>query len=1675
MPLPSTRVVLLQSFLAGDAFRLLPNAPGDFVAAPEGLPVSPWIAAIGDLNGDGIAEVVVGAPLDDDKDIDAGRIVVHMGHATGGGTYTLTDAVGDIVIDGVNAGDLAGSAIAVSSDLNGDGRAEILVGARGMDVGAKVDAGAAFVLWTPAAGGSIDLGDPFTGDGKGYAIKGAAAGDAAGTAVLSVADLNGDGRVDTVVGAPGHDGGGVNAGAVYVVWGKTSNAAVDLTAVAGGTGGYRIVGADAGDRVGQAVAVAGDMNGDGRAEIVIGSPNFSDSGSHAGAVYVTFGKSTGAGVDLGNLGAGGFRIVGRADDEIGAAVTAVGDLNGDGRADLLVGAPRSDSAYVVFGKASTAEVKLAQIDTTGAGWRIRAEAAGDLEGLSVTGGADLNRDGIGDLVIGAPRADGDNGAVYVVWGGGSGTVDLSMVALGAGGAKVVGAANSRTGWSVAISPDLNGDGTADLLIGAPGGSQAVYGLFTPASWQPDRNVYGTAAGDLIGAGYGSPVPVGEGADIVLGLSGNDTIDGGGGNDTLEGNDGNDVLTGGAGNDSLDGGTGADTMTGGTGDDTYLVDSTGDRIIEGADAGGGLDTVVASVNATLADGLERLQLTGAARAGTGNGAANLITGTAGNDTLDGAGGADQLEGGTGNDTYVVDDLGDTLVDSGGSDTVRASIDWTLGGDIENLQLTGAARRGTGSGIANRIDGTVGNDTIDGAGGADTMAGGAGDDAYRVDHLGDVVVEAAGGGIDTVTAVVDTTLASEVEHLVLEGPARRGTGNALDNHLAGTTGNDTLDGGSGADTMDGGLGDDTYRVDQADDMVVDSGGTDTVVATVDITLAEGLEALELAGAARAGTGNAGNNRLTGTTGNDTLDGGAGADTLAGGDGDDTYLVDQAGDVIVELAGGGTDTVVASIDWTLTDGVDVLVVTGEGTVATGNDGDNLLLGAGGHQVLKGGGGNDLLDGGAGGDEMEGGAGDDTYYVDDLGDIVIEILDGGNDTVVTAFGGTIAEHIENMRVVGDAHQLTGNKGNNRLSGADGDDTLDGDDGDDLALGGDGDDVLISRSGADTLSGGSGDDRYVIGGGRARIEDFLGHDTLDASEAEGDSYIDLSGESNHHIEGEDCDQGGGGSTAGPLDVQFLQDLSGSFGDDIATVRGLVPQIVDALRAVQADSRFGASTFVDKPISPFGVAGEWVYQMPLGLTADAGALTSAYTAMGIRNGLDAPEAQLEALMQLALRSSEVGYRPDSARFAVLFTDASFHQAGDGALAGITTPNNGDAIIDGGGIGEDYPAIGQLQVALEAANIIPIFAIAGGVEGVYRGLVTALGRGTVVSLSADSSNVVDAIVNGLTDATRTEIEDAVGGRGDDTLKGSDDDNDLEGRDGDDSVRGGRGDDDLDGGSGNDDCDGGDDDDIVTGGGGRDTLAGGSGDDVLRGGAGADHLMGGDGGDSMDGGSGADLMEGGAGDDRYLVDHIGDRVVEALVEGVDGGIDTVKTRLSSYVLGDEVEHLLAASGFDFHGSGNALANNLTGARGNDLLEGLGGVDRLTGGAGNDTLVGGQGGDVLFGGHGADVFRFDAVQDLGRAATDTIRDFRAAEGDRIDFSALDADSIADGQQAFLFIGTAVFSGRAGELRFDAAAALTTVSADLDGNGAADFTLKLSGAIELTTADFMGAVPAAADFFMT
>ena len=318
--------------------------------------------------------------------------------------------------------------------------------------------------------------------------------------------------------------------------------------------------------------------------------------------------------------------------------------------------------------------------------------------------------------------------------------------------------------------------------------------------------------------------------------------------------GNDKLFGGIGNDTLDGGKGRDTMSGGKGNDTFIVDNAGDKVIE--KSGQGTDHVKSSLSYSLGLNVENLTLTGAGNIdGTGNALDNTITGNTGNNILDGGAGADHLFGGAGDDIYVVDNAGELIGDTSGTDEVRSSINYNLVGGVENLTLTGSANlNGTGDAGSNVITGNSGNNVLDGGTGADHLFGGAGDDTFIIDNLGDMVVDAS--GIDTVQSSVTWILGSDIENLLLTGTSSiDGTGNALDNTITGNAGDNIINGGDGADTIDGG------GVSTTADQLYGGAGVDTII-----------------GGANLGFGLGQLNYIVGGAGADVLTSGTGSDYFA-----------------------------------------------------------------------------------------------------------------------------------------------------------------------------------------------------------------------------------------------------------------------------------------------------------------------------------------------------------------------------------------------------------------------------------------------------------------------------------------------------------------------------------------------------------------------------------------------------------------------------------------------------------------------------------------------------------------------------------------------------------------------------------------------------------------------------
>ncbi len=403
------------------------------------------MAAAGDLNGDGWDDLIIGAPGNSYSGVNGGAAYIVAGPI--GGPVDL--AVATAFLYAAYGGDGAGSAVAGGGDLDADGVNDVLVGAPDADWFDR-NAGTVAIVLGPFAG-SVSLASADA------SINGESGYDHVGTALSLGSDLDADGKAEIIAGAPGNDGGGTEAGAVYIFEKRLAGIVSAETAGAILTG-------DAGQRFGSALIAGGDLDGDGLDDLVVGAPNADGDVPDAGAAYVFFGPLTGA---LTTASAGGVWRGEALDDMAGAALGYAGDTNGDGLGDIAIGAPSSDSgalnagsAYVVFGPASGAD-SLSLADLV-----IRGGAADDALGTGLAGDVDHDVDGRMDVIAGAPGQDelgADAGQTYVFYGGLTGVVGPSDASVSWPGAT----AGDGLGTAVCTPGDLDGDGFGNILTAAP--------------------------------------------------------------------------------------------------------------------------------------------------------------------------------------------------------------------------------------------------------------------------------------------------------------------------------------------------------------------------------------------------------------------------------------------------------------------------------------------------------------------------------------------------------------------------------------------------------------------------------------------------------------------------------------------------------------------------------------------------------------------------------------------------------------------------------------------------------------------------------------------------------------------------------------------------------------------------------------------------------------------------------------------------------------------------------------------------------------------------------------------------------------------------------------------------------------------------------------------------------
>ncbi len=760
----------------------------------------------------------------------------------------------------------------------------------------------------------------------------------------------------------------------------------------------------------------------------------------AGTDQILSSVSYGLSANVENLtlaGTGDINGTGNSLDNVLVGNAANNILDGGAGVDAMSGGA-GDDTYIVDNTADTVmEASNAGTDIVLSG--VSYTLSANVENLTLTG-------------TGNTMATGNSLANIVIGNAGNNVLD------GAAGAdQMYGGAGNDT-----YIVDDAGDSVAENA------GEGVDTLQSNISYQLSDNVEnlkltGTANVNATGNVLGNVLTGNAGSNVLDGGLGADTMAGGAGNDTYvvdnvgdtvtetlnagtdqilsgvtyalsanvenitltgildinaTGNELANVLVGNSGANRLDGGAGADAMSGGAGNDIYVVDNSGDTVVE--IAGAGTDLILSNISYVLPVNVENITLTGAGNINaTGNAQDNILIGNTGNNTLDGSVGADTMTGGLGDDTYIVDNVGDAVVELSleGLDTVYTSISYVLPQNVENLILTSTGNIGIGgNSVDNALTGNSGANTMSGGDGNDTLDGKAGDDN-------------------------------------LDG----GQGN---DQLLGGDGTDTLYGGAGLDKLDGGLGNDTYLINVGDglDRIDDAGGTDTVKFGAGLNLNNvALRVTTLNGISTAHV------RMLNIGGDEQDDQGF----------DFTVTVDRYNNVTssierFEFADGSAktlnDLLIKSVTTNASSQATTITTGRDDNIIYGNSRTNTIYAGTGNDIVYAGSGNDAIFGEGGNDYLQGGGGDDT-------------IDGGWGTDILAG----SNGRDTLRDLNGSNAFLGGSQNDTIEAGDGNDFMAGGRNDDtIRTGGgnnvvafnqhDGNDIILASVGAhNTLSLGGG------------------------------------------------------------------------------------------------------------------------------------------------------------------------------------------------------------------------------------------------------------------------------------------------------------------------------------------------------------------------------------------------------------------------------------------------------------------------------------------------------------------------------------------------------------------------------------------------------------------------------
>lgn len=888
-----------------------------------------FVSGAGDINDDGIDDFIVGVvpPFFAGE---PGTSYVLYGNASG---FPTSIAIDDITADqgfavqsgvvrdfGVTVFDEFGATSASVGDVNGDGIEDFAIGAPGQS---KV-----YVLFGDANGfpSNIDVNDL---DGtNGFVVEQPSPTGDLGTSIAAAGDLNGDGIDDFIIGAPNSRPGDLSQeGAAYVVFGSQDGFSSSLSVDdLNGENGFAIVGSEEAALLGTAVAGGADVNGDGIDDIIVGAPARVNSLNPVeGSAFIVYGTPTGfaSTVNVSNLdGTNGFRLDGAfPSDHLGSSV-ALGDVNGDGVADIYVGtvsgrgpADTDGESYLVFGSTETfpAILNAANLDGT-IGFSILGNTEtgflGELVAL-----ADTNGDGFADLLV-TNRTDEEVSVIF-----GVSNIFQSVTEVGTDGDdELTGSSFDDTLRGEGGNDTLNGEGGNDLLVGGPGADLIFAG--------PGNDVVdigeGDVSGDTINGGSGDDELFGgPGNDVIAGDDGNDLLDGGLDDDTLQGGEGDDLLLGREAEDVLRGGAGNDTLVGGEGTGDTLDGGEGFDWADYSDSEGELSVSLLSGTGTRGDAfgdtlinIEGIRGSAFNDTLVGSDASDIIFSNLGDDYVDARAGDDELSGGSGDDTLIGGDGNDRLVDGiglnrlsggNGNDSLLGGFSGTTiaegGGGADFLRsydgsdiLVGGNIRGDDIADSTEADG---HDSLFGHDGNDTLIGGDWSDSDQDGQF-------------------------DVGEEVQEDPSRNSAyGGGGDDLIFGDAGSDDLGGGTGIDTISGGVGRDTLYGGEASDSVSGGGGQDILF------------------------GGDGDDQLDGGAGSDRLFGGAGDDTLAGGSGADRFFfaTGHGADVITDFEASSDQLYLVN---TATDFADLAAVVAASSETTVDGQAGILIDTGGGDSL-------------------------------------------------------------------------------------------------------------------------------------------------------------------------------------------------------------------------------------------------------------------------------------------------------------------------------------------------------------------------------------------------------------------------------------------------------------------------------------------------------------------------------------------------------------------------------------------------------------------------------------------------------------------------------------------------------------------------------------------------------